>query len=290
MTDPAPPPATPEAEPVCPRHPDRVSYVRCQRCGRPTCPQCQRPAAVGVQCVDCVREQARGDRVGRTVFGGRVREGQPVATLSLIGVSVAVFVLQLLPGLDVTARFAFAPGVAQDQPWRFVTAAFLHSTSFLPHIAFNMFVLYQVGPYLEQRLGRVRFLALYLVSAFGGSVGYLALADPLSPQSWYGAVVGASGAVFGLFGALVVVQRRLGQESQGLYLLIGLNFVLGFVVANVAWQAHLGGLLTGAAVGAVLAAPARRRRDVVQVGGTAAVVVLLVLIAVWKLATSVPIF
>jgi len=224
------------------------------------------------------------------VFGGRLRDGRPVATLSLIGVSVAVFVLQLLPGLDVTSRFAFAPGVAQAQPWRFVTAAFLHSTSFLPHIAFNMFVLYQVGPYLEQRLGRVRFLALYLVSAFGGSVGYLALADPLSPQSWYGAVVGASGAVFGLFGALLVVQRRLGQESQGLYLLIGLNFVLGFVVANVAWQAHLGGLLTGAAMGAVLAAGARGRRELVQLGGTAALVALLVLVSVWKLSTAVPIF
>ncbi len=224
---------------------------------------------------------------GRTVFGGRVRGGQPVVTLALIGASVAVFVLQLAPGLDITTRFAFAPVVAETEPWRFVTAAFLHSTSFLPHILFNMVVLYQVGPYLEERLGRLRFLGLYLVSAAGGSVGYLVLADPLSPGSWNAAVVGASGAVFGLFGALLVVQRRLGQESQGLYVMIGLNFVLGFVIANIAWQAHLGGLVTGAAVAAALAAPVQRsRRSLVQLGGTAAVVVLLVLASVWKLATA----
>lgn len=287
MSTPIPPSAGPEAEPVCPRHPDRVSYVRCQRCGRPTCPQCQRPAAVGVQCVDCVREQARTMPTGRTVFGARVRGGQPVVTLALIGASVAVFVLQLAPGLEVTTRFAFAPVVAGAEPWRFVTAAFLHSTSFLPHIVLNMVVLYQVGPYLEERLGRLRFLVLYLVSAAGGSVGYLLLADPLLPTSWNAAVVGASGAVFGLFGALLVVQRRLGHQSQGLYVVIGLNFVLGFVIANVAWQAHLGGLVTGAVLAAALVAPVRRsRRELVQLGGTAAVVVLLVLLAVWKLSAA----
>ncbi|GAB3594159.1 hypothetical protein GCM10027446_17610 [Angustibacter peucedani] len=285
-----PPPAGPAAEPVCPRHPDRVAYVRCQRCGRPVCPECQRPAAVGVQCVDCVREQAKTMRTGRTVFGGRVGTGRPVVTYALIGACVAVFLLQLVPGLDITSRFAFAPDVAEAEPWRFLTAAFLHSTSFIPHIAFNMLVLYQVGPYLEERLGAVRYLALYLVSAFGGSVGYLALADPQVPSSWYGAVVGASGAVFGLFGALVVVQRRLGQDLQGLYVMIGINFVLGFVIANVAWQAHLGGLLSGAAMAAALAAPVKTRRTLVQVAGTLAVVAVLVLVAVWKLSTAVPLF
>src|SRR3954468_10310011 len=147
-------PMAEQQAPVCPRHPDRVSYVRCQRCGRPTCPECQRTAAVGVQCVDCVREQARTTPVGRTVFGGRVRDGRPVVTYALIAACLVSFLLQRVPGLDISGRFAFAPGVAQDEPWRFITSAFLHSTSFIPHIALNMFVLYQVGPYLEERLGR----------------------------------------------------------------------------------------------------------------------------------------
>jgi membrane associated rhomboid family serine protease len=290
VSDPTPPGGSPSeigAEPVCPRHPDRVSYVRCQRCDRPVCPQCQRPAAVGVQCVDCVREQARTMPTARTVFGGRVREGRPVVTLALIGACVVVFLLQMVPGSDITRRFAFAPVLADVEPWRFLTSAFLHSTGFLPHIAFNMLVLYQVGPYLEERLGRLRFLALYLVSAAGGSVGFLALADPTNPFSWNAGVVGASGAVFGLFGALVLVQRHLGGTSQGLLVMIGLNFFLGFVIPNVAWQGHLGGLLTGAALGAAMVAPVKRHRAVVQVAGTVAVVLVLVAVTLWKLSTAV---
>ena len=291
MSDLTPPGGAPSygatAEPVCPRHPDRVSYVRCQRCERPVCPECQRPAAVGVQCVDCVREQARTVREGRTVYGGRVREGRPVVTLGLIAACVVVFLLQLAPGSGITQRFAFAPVVADAEPWRFLTAAFLHSTGFLPHIVFNMLVLYQVGPYLEERLGRLRFLALYLVSAVGGSVGFLALADPTNPFSWNAGVVGASGAVFGLFGALVVVQRHLGGTNQGLLVMIGLNFFLGFVIPNVAWQGHLGGLVTGAATGLALVAPVKSHRTAVQVAGTLAVLAVLVAVTLWKLSTAV---
>lgn len=275
------------SEPVCPRHPDRVSYVRCQRCERPVCPECQRPAAVGVQCVDCVREQARTVRQGRTVYGGRARGGSPLVTLGLIGACVVVFLLQLVPGSGVTQRFAFAPVLADVEPWRFVTSAFLHSTGFLPHIAFNMLVLYQVGPYLEERLGRLRFLALYLVSAIGGSVGFLALANPANPFSWNAGVVGASGAVFGLFGALVVVQRHLGGTNQGLLVMIGLNFFLGFVIPNVAWQGHLGGLVTGALMGLVMVAPVPRHRPLVQLAGTIGVLLLLTGVSLWKLSTAV---
>lgn len=274
------------AEPVCPRHPGRVSYVRCQRCERPTCPECQRPAAVGVQCVDCVREQQRNAPVRRTVFGGRVRDGRPLVTYGIIAVSVLVYLVQLLPGSAVTQDYAFAPAVAAAEPWRFLTSAFLHSTGFVLHIAFNMFVLYQVGPYLEQALGRLRFLALYLVSAVGGSVGVLLLADPLSPYSWNGGVVGASGAVFGLLGALLLVQRRIGGVNRGLLVLIGLNFALGFVVPNVAWQGHLGGLLTGLALSGALVLPSGGRRAVLQVAGTGGVLALLVIASVAKLTLA----
>ncbi|HEX8496915.1 MAG TPA: rhomboid family intramembrane serine protease [Actinomycetales bacterium] len=285
--DPAGPSAPPTAEPVCPRHPDRVSYVRCQRCERPTCPACQRQAAVGFQCVDCVREQAASTPVVRTAFGGAVTSGRPVVTQVLVALCVGVYLLQLVPGLEITQRFAFAPVAAESQPYRFVTAAFLHQTGFLPHILFNMFILWQIGPVLEQQLGRVRFLALYVLAAVGGSVGYLALADPLVLESWRTAVVGASGAVFGLFGALMVLNRRLGMDNRGILTLIAINAVIGFVPGlNIAWQAHLGGLVTGALAAAVLIYAPRARRSVVQGTGLLGVLLVLVAISLFKLSTA----
>jgi membrane associated rhomboid family serine protease len=263
-----------------------VSYVRCQRCERPVCPACQRPAAVGVQCLDCVREQAAGQRQARTTFGGRPTDGRPVVTLGIIGACIVVFVLQLALGERFTSALAFYPALAQDEPWRFVTGAFLHSPGFLLHIAFNLIILWQIGPVLEQQLARLRFLALYLLSAIGGSVGYLLLADP-AQGSWYTQVVGASGAVFGLFGALVVVNRRLGVDSRGIIGLIAVNAVIGFVPGlNIAWQAHLGGLVTGAVAAAVLVHAPRARRPLVQGLGLVAVLLLLVVLSTTKLATS----
>jgi membrane associated rhomboid family serine protease len=239
-------PARTAADPVCPRHPDRVSYVRCQRCGRPTCPECQRPAAVGVQCVDCVAQAARSTRSARTAFGATVREGRPVVTLTIIGLCVVSWVLQLTTA-TWTQQWAFAPVVGQAEPWRFLTAAFLHSTSPL-HILFNMYALWLVGPFLEQAFGRGRFLALYLLAALGGSVGVLLLADPLS-GSWVTPVVGASGAVFGLFGAIIPVLRKLGRDARQIVVLIAINMALPFFVGGIAWQAHVGGLVVGLAIG-----------------------------------------
>ena len=250
--------------PVCPRHPDRESYVRCQRCMRPTCPQCQRPAAVGIQCVDCVSEGAKTVRQARTVFGGSVTDGRPVATMTIIGICVAVFVLQMtVPGLD--DRISFVPALAQSEPWRFLTSAFAHGG--ITHIAFNMYALWVMGSYLEPMLGRARFVAIYLLSALGGSVMYLLLSTPTTELDaamgnygmWRTGAVGASGAVFGLFGAFLVLQRRLGRSSAGMYVIIGINAVIGFVIPGIAWQAHLGGLLTGAAVAAAIAYSGRNR-------------------------------
>jgi membrane associated rhomboid family serine protease len=269
--------------PVCPRHADRESYVRCQRCERPVCPACQRQAPVGVQCVDCVAEGARATPRTRTTFGGRVRGGRPVVTLSIIGLAVLAYLLQLaVPTL--TLRFAFAPVAAVEEPWRFVTAAFLHSPRGIFHILFNMYALWLTGPYLEDLLGRLRFTALYLIAALGGSVGYLLLASP-DGASWYTPSVGASGAVFGLFGAIVVVQRRLRRSSGQVVAVIAVNGVLGFVLPNVAWQAHLGGLVTGAALAAVFACAPRARRAAVQGLGTAAIVAALLLLVTGKLLT-----
>ncbi len=277
--------ATPtEGPPVCPRHPDRVAYVRCQRCGRPACPDCQRPAAVGVQCVDCVREAARTAPVTRTTLGGRVRGGRPVVTLTIIGLCVASYLLQrLLPGW--TGLWAFAPVVGETEPWRFLTAAFLHSPGNLLHIAFNMYALWLVGPYLEGTLGRWRFVALYLLAAVGGQVGVTLLASPVQGGGWFTAVVGASGAVFGLFGAVLVVLRRLGRDARQIVVFLAINAVIGFVLPNVAWQAHLGGLLTGLALGAAYAYAPQAQRLRWGVVATAVVAVGVVALALLKYAT-----
>ena len=295
-------PALPDAVeqvPVCPRHPDRESYVRCQRCNRPTCPQCQRPAAVGIQCVDCVAEGAKTVRQGRTVFGGAVTDGRPVATMTLIGICLAVFALQLtVPGFE--ARIAFVPAYGESEPWRFLTSAFAHGG--ITHIAFNMYALWVMGSYLEPMLGRARFVAIYLLSALGGSVMYLLMSGPQSyedattfgPGMWWTGAVGASGAVFGLFGAFLVLQRRLGRSAAGMYVIIGINAVIGFLPGlNIAWQAHLGGLITGAAAAAAVAYTGRNRGPVVAAPTTAVhwfsmagILLVLVVLTIGKYAVS----
>ncbi len=257
---------------MSPRHPDRVSYVRCQRCGRPVCAECQRPAPVGVQCVDCVAKAARAARPTHTELGGRARGGRPTVTMAIIAVCVVSYVLQLTVP-TWTSRWWFAPSLGVDQPWRFLTAAFLHSPGSVLHIVFNMVALWTVGPYLEGTLGRARYLTLYLVSAVGASVGAVALAPVVG--GWNQAMVGASGAVFGLFGAVLVVLRRLGRSAGGIIGVIVLNGVLSLVLPGIAWQAHLGGLVTGALLGAAFAyAPAARRRPVAVLASVVVVVAL----------------
>jgi len=274
--------------PVCPRHPDRPSYVRCQRCGRPACPECQRAAAVGFQCIDCVNELKRSTPSVRSVYGGTAVAGRPVATLALIAACVLVYVLQwIVPGDAIFQNFAFAsvfadPQYGQFEPWRMLTAAFLHSQGFVLHIALNMYTLWIFGQALEPLLGRARFLAIYLLSAIGGSAGYFLL-TPLLPVT---AVVGASGAIFGLFGALLVIQRHRGGDTTQLWILIAINGVIGFMVAGIAWQAHLGGFITGALGAAAVAyAPRGPRRVLFQAGGLAVVALLLVLVTVFRTAS-----
>ncbi len=291
-------PAARTQVPVCPRHPDRESYVRCQRCGRPTCPECQRPAAVGIQCVDCVKEQAKSVRSAQTVFGGRTVDAGLV-TKVLIGICAVLYLGQLArPGL--TQQLAFGPAIGWSEPWRALTAAFLHSPSIPLHIVFNMLCLWQIGPYLESLLGRVRFLMLYLISAVGGSAGVvlLAAAPPANAssaaldqyQGWFSGVVGASGAVFGMFAALLVLNRHLGRSTAGIGLTIVINAVFGFLYPGISWQAHLGGFVTGlicAGVIALLRAPGRRRLAIPALVGVLAVVVALTAV---KYATVPPLY
>lgn len=280
-----PPISQPVAGPsVCPRHPDREAYVRCQRCLRPACPECQRPAAVGIQCVDCVKAAAKASPQARTIFGGRATDGTPVVTYAIIAICAAVFVAQVASS-SVTREFAFLPALGWTEPWRFFTAAFLHSPTFYGHILFNMFALYTLGQYLEPLLGRARFVALYLVSAMGGQVAVVLFAGSPTIQGlntgldrdWVTGVVGASGAIFGLFGALLVLNRHLGRSSAGMYITIAINAAISFM-PGISWQAHLGGFVTGLACAGAIAV--FRRRDNRQLAWMALAAVLALLVAV----------
>ena len=223
----------------------------------------------------------------RTQFGGKVTPGgRPVVTQAIILICAALWVLeQANPSVGVA--LAFFPSQGRAEPWRFLTAAFLHGPIY--HILFNMFALWQVGSYLEPMLGRIRFAVLYLVSAVGGSIGYLWLTSPqLSPvdptRYFWSATVGASGAVFGLFAAMLVLNRHLGRSSAGIAVVILINGVIGFLYPGIAWQAHLGGLITGAALAAIIAATAKQGRRRLQLPMLAAVMVLLVVAAAGRYA------
>ncbi|XAS67478.1 rhomboid family intramembrane serine protease [Micrococcaceae bacterium Sec5.7] len=288
------PAAEPSAQiPVCPRHPDRPSYVRCQRCGRPACPECQRSAAVGFQCVDCVNETKRATPAARTVYGGAVATGKPLVTFGIIALCALVYVLQwIVPGEAVYESFAYATvysgtGFGVFEPWRMITAAFLHSPGFILHIVLNMYTLWIFGQALEPLLGRIRFLGIYLLSAFGGSVGYLLLTPAYIPGQPLAGVVGASGAIFGLFGAMLVVQRHRGGDTRQLWVLIAINGVIGFMIPQIAWQAHLGGLVTGGLCAAVVAyTPRGPRQGLLQAAGLLVILGLLIAVSWFRVTAS----
>ncbi|WP_061963233.1 rhomboid family intramembrane serine protease [Demequina aurantiaca] len=236
------------APPVCPRHPDRVSYVRCQRCNRPTCPECQRPASVGIQCVDCVNAAKSNQRPLRSRLGFTAAQGPPVVTYVLIGLNVAMFLygtyimgagwqayLGLWPGY--TAEFGAQYIDVGNEWYRWITSGFIHFGWL--HLGMNMFVLWQFGTQLEPIMGRVRFGVLYLASLLGGSLAI----ELIASSGLHG---GASGAIFGLIAAYAVVLKRLNLPFQSLVATAGIWLVLGFVVPNISWEGHLGGAVAGA--------------------------------------------
>ncbi|WP_329088328.1 MULTISPECIES: rhomboid family intramembrane serine protease [unclassified Streptosporangium] len=244
--------------PTCYRHPGRETYVRCQRCDRPICPDCMRDASVGFQCPECVAEGNKSVRRAQSVFGGGVI-AKPYVTWTLLGVNVVMFLAQMASDGRVTAELAmWVFGVAVDSDYyRLITSAFLHRD--YVHIGLNMWALFMVGPYLEQAFGHVRFLALYFLGALGGSVlGYWF--DPINAFS-----LGASGAIFGLFGAIFVVSRRLHLDLRPIIVLLVINLVITFIPGlNISWTAHVGGLITGVIVSAVLAYGPKANRAIFQ--------------------------
>ena len=266
----------PIAVPSCYRHADQPTHIRCARCERPICAQCMIPAPVGFQCPECVGAAARQQPSVRTPFGGQVID-KPRVTYALIAINVVVFGLQYLIGInEVSGNYGMWPaGIALGGEWyRLLTAAFLHGS--ILHILFNMYVLYALGPTLERVLGHARFLLLYVLAALGGSVASYAFSDVRTLS------VGASGAIFGLMGALVVAGRRLRYDVTQVLILLGVNVVIGFLAPGVDWRAHLGGLVTGAAVAAIMAHAPKKGRSAWQAVGVGAVIIALLVVAIWR--------
>lgn len=274
----------------CYRHPDRRSFALCQRCGRTICGECQTQAPVGVICPECMREQQKAmPRVARAARPrgstmSLVRDTRPLVTYWIVGITAAVYLTQLIPGSPVQQWLAFnsallIPSIGFE-PWRLFTVLLVHGSFW--HMGLNMLALYLIGRSLEPLLGRWRFLALYLISGLGGSVAVALLA----PGTW---VVGASGAIFGLFGALLIIGRHIGANVTGIAIIIAINFALPFIFAiiggslgaiAISWQAHLGGFIVGVALGFIFARTRARRRQRLQLWLLIAVTIVLLALLV----------
>lgn len=294
--------------PTCYRHAGRETYVRCQRCDRPICPDCMRDAAVGFQCPSCIAEGAKSTRAGRTAYGGLRSENPQLTSIVLIAINVGVwllisatggnksFLLDRLgllsvgrcdpgtqagyyPGVGEQACRAagssvtWVEGVADGAVWQLVTSTFTHVEIW--HIGFNMLALWVLGPQMEAVIGRTRFLVLYLLSGFAGSVCVFWLSSEQVQT------VGASGAIFGLMGALLVVAFKVGGNVQGILTWIGINVAITvFGSSFISWQGHTGGLVSGLAIATVLAYAPMRRREVWQAVGLGGIFVLLAVLTV----------
>ncbi|MCQ4083240.1 rhomboid family intramembrane serine protease [Streptomyces sp. RB6PN25] len=268
----------------CYRHQSRETGVRCSRCERPICPQCMIPASVGFHCPECVTEGRQPVTRPRTIAGGTLAANPRLVTMVLIGINVVVFLLVQAYGNPLVNDLGLVPkafdpyaghtvGVAQGQWYRLLTAVFLHQQ--IAHIGLNMLSLWWIGPSVEVALGRVRYLALYLLSGLGGS----ALSFLLAPVNEVG--LGASGAIFGLLGAMFVLMRRLRLDVRPVIILIGLNLVFTFTIPDIDWRAHVGGLITGTALTYAMAHAPRERRALVQWGACAvALAVIIGIVAV----------
>lgn len=190
------------------------------------------------------------------------RAARAPITSALLIVNVLIWLGQISPlGYLFTNQFFFAPVLAAFEPWRMLTAGFVHDWSGPMHILFNSYAIWIFGRALEPMLGTVRFLVLYLTSIVGGSLAVMWLSDPQIP------VVGASGALFGLMGAYFVVIRSLGGNASQIFILVGINFALGLFVPGISWEGHLGGLVTGLVIAGIYAATRKPNQKLLQAVG-----------------------
>jgi membrane associated rhomboid family serine protease len=284
------PAPTPQPLARCYRHPLRETGVRCVRCNRPICPECMRPASVGFQCPDDVKLGRATQRAPRTVVGATVRTNYPYVTWTLVGLNVLAYILTAVGSVHganqnhtshLFQQWVLLPyKVAHDGQYsRLITSAFLHYG--LVHILFNMIALVMIGPYLERLLGMWRFGAVYLLGALGSSLAVYAF------DSQYVAAAGASGAIYGLFAAALLLARELQLNMQWLVGTIVLNFVFTFSVPGISKLGHIGGFIAGGlATAAIAGLPWKRRRlqPQVQVAGLAGLLVVIVLGVVWRTA------
>lgn len=271
--------------PHCYRHPSRETLIRCIRCDRPICPDCMHPAAVGFHCPEDVAQGKRTVRAQRTSVGALIRRSPPWVTGVLIAVNVAVYLytgaksdtgMSHPAASHLFGQWALIPHYVKfdEDYYRLLTSAFLHLSPL--HIASNMFALFIVGPPLERLLGPVRFGVVYLLGALGGSATVYAFGVDIQ------AVAGASGAIFGLFGACLVLVRKLGLDAQWLVGTIVLNFVLTFSISGISKLGHIGGFVAGvlaaSAIGGLPNYPLRipNRVQAAGLGGVALLVAVVV--------------
>jgi membrane associated rhomboid family serine protease len=274
----------------CYRHPMRETGVRCVRCNRPICPECMRPASVGFQCPDDVKLGRVSQRAPRTVVGAQVRTSRPYVTWTLVGLNVLAYVATAAGSVHgvnqnqtshLFAQWVLLPfKVAHDHQFgRLITAAFLHYG--LLHILFNMLALAMIGPYLERLLGMWRFAAVYLISALGSSVAVYAFGSQLQ------ATAGASGAIYGLFAAALLLARELRLNPQWLVGTIVLNFVFTFSVPGISKLGHIGGFIVGGlATVAIAGVPWNRHRLAtrIQLAGLGGLLLAIMVTVVWRTA------
>jgi len=250
----------------CYRHPNRETYVSCSECGRGICPDCMVFGPVGIRCPDHARGAAAAPKQRAKVTARRLSAPVGLVTRILIGVNVGVYLLELATGAGINANSGWiyehgvliataidssghAIGVAQGDWWRLITAPFLHYGPV--HLGLNMLVLWFIGPALEEYFGRWRYLLLYLVAGLAGSAGALIL----SPNAL---TVGASGAIWGLMGAAVLLEARkiyvFGGQAMGL---VVFNLIFTLLIPGISIGGHIAGGIGGAA--AALAFTSLRR-------------------------------
>jgi len=270
------------AIPTCYRHDDRQTRLSCSRCGRPICVECTTTAPVGQLCPECARE-AGAQRVisSRELYAAPSRRTAPV-TFGAIAICVAVFLVGFVSPLPLVLGAQINEAVTAGQWWRLLSAAFLHQQ--LYHIAFNLYALYVFGPSLERRWGSLPFAGLYVGAAMAGGAAYYLWSVLF--EGGGGSALGASGAIFGMFGATLVAAWRGRHTAAGaaglrqLGTLLAINLALPLILPSIAWQAHVGGLLAGAAIAAVWSAGPRTgtAATVVRTAAGLAVAVLSVLV------------
>lgn len=262
----------------CYRHPDREAYISCQRCERRICPECMREASVGFQCSSCVSEGAKTVRAPRTTAGGVISVHAGRVSTAIIALNVIAFILTQATGGRTGEIFTNGAQagilVADGELWRMLTSSFLHRD--VLHLLSNVIVLFLFGPFVERALGTTRYIAAYLTSAVVASAFVYLLTDP------FVFTIGASGAVFGLFGMALFLLLKAKEDVRTLLVLLAINAFVSVTNSSISWQGHLGGFVAGVALGAAFAYAPRDRKQIVQIAAFAALWIFVIVAVILR--------